>query len=172
MTRAVAVPLTTLVPRKAALGSSKGLRDGPSTGAAVFSTGSDSPVSVDCVTNRSFADSRRTSAGTMSPAESFTRSPGTNSRIGISDSVAFPFSVPRTTVQVTRTISWSFWAATLARRSWKKRSSPLSSTITPMMIADSSSPVISDTVANIASSAEKAFAKPCQSWTYQLGGRS
>jgi hypothetical protein len=44
--------------------------------ASIFSTGSDSPVSVPCVMNKSFAAMRRTLAGIMSPAESFTTSPG------------------------------------------------------------------------------------------------
>ena len=43
-----------------------------------FSTGNDSPVSADWVTNRSFAEINRTSAGVMSPADSCTISPGTS----------------------------------------------------------------------------------------------
>ena len=44
--------------------------------ASVFSTGMDSPVRVAWMTNRSLAESSRTSPGIMSPAESFTMSPG------------------------------------------------------------------------------------------------
>jgi hypothetical protein len=91
-TMAVAVPLTTFVPWNARLSISKGLAEGRWTAAAVFSTGSDSPVSTACVTKRSFAESRRTSAGIMSPAESFTMSPGTRSRMGTSRSLAAAFS--------------------------------------------------------------------------------
>ena len=47
-------------------------------GDRAFSTGIDSPVSVAWMMKRSLAASRRTSPGTMSPAESFTTSPGTS----------------------------------------------------------------------------------------------
>jgi len=47
-----------------------------------FSTGSDSPVSVPWLTNRSFADRIRTSPGIMSPADRLMMSPGTRSRRG------------------------------------------------------------------------------------------
>ena len=66
----VAVPLTTLVPMKQMVARSN--VDGavtPAGGVSNFSTGSASPVSADWLMNRSLAPSRRTSAGTMSPAE-------------------------------------------------------------------------------------------------------
>ncbi len=69
-TTAVAVPLITLVPMKQTVGIS--VSAAGFSGAALrssFSTGSDSPVSALWLTNRSFAAIRRTSAGTMSPAE-------------------------------------------------------------------------------------------------------
>ena len=78
-TTAVAVPLTTLVPRKPTLGSSSGPRSAASrTAPADFSTGSDSPVRIDWLTNRSLAERRMTSAGTMSPADRWMMSPGTS----------------------------------------------------------------------------------------------
>jgi hypothetical protein len=49
-----------------------------------FSTGSDSPVSVAWMMNKSLAAISRTSPGIMSPADSFTTSPGTSSLSGIS----------------------------------------------------------------------------------------
>ena len=51
---------------------------------SLFSTGSDSPVRLDWLTNRSRAVNSRTSAGIMSPAATMTTSPGTTSRNGIS----------------------------------------------------------------------------------------
>ena len=47
-----------------------------------FSTGNDSPVREPWMTNRSLAETIRTSAGIMSPAASFTTSPGTSWEIG------------------------------------------------------------------------------------------
>ena len=57
-------------------------------GASVFSTGIDSPVRVAWMTNRSLAERSRTSPGIMSPAESFTMSPGTSCCSGISSGLA------------------------------------------------------------------------------------
>src|SRR5690625_7792624 len=48
-------------------------------GCANFSTGRDSPVRADWPRNRSVACKTRQSAGTMSPADSSTMSPGTRS---------------------------------------------------------------------------------------------
>ena len=66
-TMAVALPLTTVLPRNARQAASLGCA--ALTAAAVFSTGSLSPVSEDWLTKRSLAAVMRTSAGTMSPAE-------------------------------------------------------------------------------------------------------
>src|SRR5206468_2729399 len=76
-TSAVAVPLTTDVPRKTTLRASAGCRGAISMSAASFSAGIDSPVSAACWTWRSRASRRRASAGTRSPAASRTMSPGT-----------------------------------------------------------------------------------------------
>ena len=57
---------------------------------ADFSTGSDSPVIADWLTNRSFAASRRRSAGIMSPAASRSTSPGTSCSTGSSTSCDAP----------------------------------------------------------------------------------
>ena len=53
-------------------------------GTSNFSTGSDSPVRMDWLMNKSLDCSRRTSAGTMSPAHKRMTSPGTSSLIGSS----------------------------------------------------------------------------------------
>ena len=77
-TTPVAEPLTTFVPMNAMLSSSNGLLVGGPRCSENFSTGSDSPVIADWLTNRSLADSSRMSAGIMSPADSSTTSPGTS----------------------------------------------------------------------------------------------
>ena len=65
---AVALPLTTFEPMKHRLRASSAVFASASA-PANFSTGIDSPVSADWLTNKSFALSRRRSAGTMSPAD-------------------------------------------------------------------------------------------------------
>ena len=75
---AVAVPLSTLVPRKQVFVRSMVETLPRRSRASVFSTGMDSPVSVAWMTNKSFADRSRTSPGIMSPAQSLTTSPGTS----------------------------------------------------------------------------------------------
>ena len=77
-----------------------------------FSTGSDSPVRLDWMMNRSFEERMRRSAGIMSPAESCTMSPGTSSRRETSRGCP-----SRTTVAVTLIIALSFAAASSARAS-------------------------------------------------------
>ncbi len=56
----------------------------PSAADACLSAGSDSPVSIDCCTDRSRDSISRPSAGTRSPADRRTRSPGTTRRRGTS----------------------------------------------------------------------------------------
>ncbi len=51
----------------------------PFVGPGIFSTGKDSPVNADWLTNKSLADITRASAGVMSPAERKITSPGTMS---------------------------------------------------------------------------------------------
>jgi hypothetical protein len=80
---AMAVPLTTEVPRKTNAGSSGPIATA-SGAPACLSTGSDSPVSIACWTERSRASSRRASAGTRSPADRRIKSPGTTARREIS----------------------------------------------------------------------------------------
>src|SRR5215831_17979450 len=111
--------------------SSRALRLGPTAVAAgdragYFSSGTDSPVSIAWLTKRSFADSSRTSAGTMSPADKYTMSPGTRSAIGISRGRGMQ---ARSTAVVELTIALSSSAARLERNSCQKRSSVLKSTI-------------------------------------------
>src|SRR5665213_47065 len=105
-TTAVAAPLSTLVPRKQRFVCSMDWTLVRESLASVFSTGNDSPVSVAWMMNKSFEVSSRTSPGIMSPAESFTTSPGTSSLSGIS------FGWPsRNTVAVTLIIALSLAAA-------------------------------------------------------------
>src|SRR5581483_5255441 len=66
---AVAVPLSTLVPRKQVFVSSSGEMLARASEASNFSTGIDSPVRVAWVRKRSLEEMIRTSAGIMSPAE-------------------------------------------------------------------------------------------------------
>ena len=81
-TTAVALPLTTVLPMNARLPHSVRLPTVWQT-APDFSTGSLSPVRLDWLRNRSFARRMRTSAGSMSPADSDTMSPTTISSSGI-----------------------------------------------------------------------------------------
>ena len=80
------MPLTTDVPRKHEMrrvrARSRSLM--PVRRRAVLSAGSDSPVSIDCWTDRSRDSSSRASAGTRSPADSRKTSPGTTFRNGVS----------------------------------------------------------------------------------------
>jgi hypothetical protein len=56
-------------------------RSSRSSGAVVFTTGTDSPVKRDSSTSSALAATRRRSAGTRPPDSSRTRSPGTRSRL-------------------------------------------------------------------------------------------
>ena len=85
--------------------------------------------------NRSRALSNRQSAGTMSPADSATRSPGTSSRSAISrgpDRPATPALPRRITVAWLPTIAFSPSAARCERPSWTKRIAVLSPTMMPI----------------------------------------
>jgi hypothetical protein len=87
-TIAVAVPLSTLVPRKQMFLSSSGDVVAIARARRTFSTGIDSPVRLAWMMNRSLQDRMRTSAGIMSPAARRTISPGTSSASAISRSLA------------------------------------------------------------------------------------
>jgi hypothetical protein len=82
-TSTVAEPETTLVPMKTRLSAASGSVTA-SSARACFSTGRLSPVMAAWLTNRSLAASTRASAGTMSPADRATTSPGTSRAIGSS----------------------------------------------------------------------------------------
>ena len=84
-------PLTTVVPAKAMLELSI---NSPSHGAAVRGTGSDSPVREALLTMRNCVSINRASAGTLSPPERITRSPGATSGAGIS--LSWPPRIART----------------------------------------------------------------------------
>ena len=125
---ALALPLTTLLPIKARSGTS--VSDAvPRKGRACFSTGSLSPVMADWLTNRSLAESMRTSAGTMSPAESQTISPAA---ISSSGSSVLPVSC-LSTQAVVRIMPESLAAAFPLRVSCTKRRIPESITMAVMI---------------------------------------
>ena len=129
VTIAVAVPLTIDVPSQTVPALS------PSGAPASFSTGSDSPVSAASWTWRSRASRRRASAGTMSPADRRTTSPGTSSRRGSS------FHCPsRKTVAVGAMHSRSFSAAFCERHVWTTLMATLKATIPAMSAASTVSP--------------------------------
>ena len=118
VTIACAVPLTTVVPIKHKVSHSSGFICCGSRVRATFSTGRDSPVSDACATNRSRAWMIRKSAGIMSPAASFTRSPGTSWSMGSSIQAFSPRSlITRDTVAVLLTIAFSASAALVERAS-------------------------------------------------------
>ncbi|CCK00744.1 hypothetical protein BN130_3539 [Cronobacter malonaticus 507] len=142
-----AVPLATLVPIRQILPRSSRLA--PSSGissaatpfpcmwpvTSYFSTGSDSPLSIAWLMNRSREAISRKSAGIKSPAERYTISPGTSSSTGISRfSPSRLLTVRRSTVAVVLTIDFSACAALLVRNSCQNRSRPLSMTIVTMMM--------------------------------------
>jgi hypothetical protein len=88
-----------------------------------FSTGSDSPVSADSSTCSSASVTRRRSAGTLSPASSTTRSPGTSS------SEAMVRGRPsRTTRACVCTIDLSASSADSALDSWRNPTIALTTT--------------------------------------------
>jgi hypothetical protein len=133
-TATVAVPLITDVPMNtlcAAWGSSA-----PFPSPALFSTGYGSPVRRAWLTKKSRLSSTRPSAGTRSPAQSMTTSPGTTSLTGTSH--GFP---SRITEARTATEAESRSAACPARCSCTKSSVTLMSTMTVMMTKLVRSPV-------------------------------
>ena len=98
---------------------------GPTWAVATFSSGIASPVSVDWLRKRSFAEISLRSAGIMSPADSRTISPGTSCSIGTSTWSCASAPVCRRTVAVIDTIRCSLSAALLERCSWMKLSEML-----------------------------------------------
>ncbi len=141
---------------------------------ADFSTGNDSPVRMAWLMKRSFAETRRKSAGTMSPAARCTMSPATSSPTGTSMRSLWPSDARRVTVAVLRTIALRFSAAFEERYSWVKLSSTLMPTITAMMIGPvrSLASVASCTTANTSSTMMKGFLNARSSCTDQWGGFS
>ena len=141
-TTPVAVPLSTLVPRKQMFFPSKGEAGATASRASNFSTGRDSPVRLAWMMNRSLLESRRRSAGIMSPADKRTMSPGTSSDSGTSRA-----EPPRITVAVTRIMAFSLAAAVLALVSWTKRNATPKTTIMTITTAARRSPVSAETTA-------------------------
>ncbi len=113
---------------------------GEDSGSLCFDVGTDSPVKVDSSTLKELAETRRPSAGTLSPASRMTKSPGTRAWAGI-----FCHSPSRTTLQ------WgavSFFRASKersARYSWTKPSTALRRTIARMARASTTSPSRAET---------------------------
>ena len=140
-TTAVAVPLTTCVPRytafmRCASGASGALVP------ACFSAGYDSPVSAAWSTKRSFASSSRASPGMFAPAARWTMSPGTTCSRGMSR-----VRPERVTMEVVWIIASSRWTAVDARCSCQKPRSALAPKIPRMMPPSARSPSASDSVA-------------------------
>ncbi len=145
-TTAVAVPLTTDVPSHTGSGT-------------CLSTGSDSPVSADCCTARSFDTTRRASAGTRSPADSRTTSPGTTARTGTSS-----HEPSRSTVAVGMTDAFSRSAARCDRNVCQKLRTTPSRTIVTMMPASVCWPSAADTIAAARRMATSGVANRRTSW--------
>jgi hypothetical protein len=153
--RPVAVPLSTLLLMKQRFGTSNASCPAAEAARSRFSAGMASPVSVAWLTWRSLAVSRRRSAGTRSPAASWTMSPGTNASTGTSRSADAP--APVTRQAVVRTKARSFAAAWLDRCSCAKPNSTLSRIMVAMTAAARGSPVSHDTPASDSSKAFGGF---------------
>lgn len=108
---------------------------GAASGASSLRTGSLSPVRAASATVSDAASSRRASAATASPSPSTSTSPGTTSCAGIRTS-----SPSRTTVAVGAAMRWRAATASSARRSWRKPSTPLATTITAVTMASKGTP--------------------------------
>ena len=151
---AIAVPETTLVPMNRMLSRSSGLLVSLSCWRGNFSTGIDSPVIAAWLTNRSLAQSTRQSAGIMSPADSTTRSPGTNCLIGSSMRAV---QSRRRTVAVLLTIAFSASAAWLDLVSCQNRSNVESTTMEKITMAAFMSSVSQEMTASNVSSRLNGF---------------
>ncbi len=140
-TKSLAVPLTTLDPRKRQfVRRPSGVSGGRAP--ADFSTGKVSPVRVASATNRSVSSRTRPSPGMMSPAFRSTTSPRTTCSTGTSR--GWP---SRRTVALIWTRASSFSRASAARHSCQKPSKPLPRTMARMMRASLASPRKSDRTA-------------------------
>ena len=99
----------------------------------------------------------------MSPAASFTTSPGTSSPSGISTSAP-----PRTTVAVTLIIAFSFAAAASAFASWMNRSETPRITMSAITVPPRQSPVAKETADSTASRITSGFTSVFSSRTSAL----
>ncbi|OPY06023.1 MAG: hypothetical protein A4E67_01665 [Syntrophaceae bacterium PtaB.Bin038] len=128
-------PFTTTVPMKAMFLWSPGVRFASGIASAVFSAGTDSPVSSDSSIRTSMALVSRMSAGTFAPEDSRTMSPGTSPSLEIS------LSRPSRTTRASGTIIFCR-ARTLssARLSWMNPMTALNSRTAPMTIVSLYSP--------------------------------
>ena len=105
------------------------------TGAVLFSTGRDSPVSTDSSHSSPSVRKSRMSAGTIAPVSMRTRSPGTRSMTS-----HVVHSPSRRTNARCRTSEWSASTARAARNSFTNPSPMLNVTIVPMITASVPSP--------------------------------
>ncbi len=136
------LPAATSVPLYAMFVLSATGASSRSSGAAVFSTGSDSPVSAASSVRSRTASESRTSAGTTEPVWSTTRSPGTSRSAPTSRGLP-----SRTTVAVGAAIRFSAAIARSARYSCTKPSTAFRTTITAMAIVSAASPITPATTA-------------------------
>ncbi len=100
----------------------------------------------------------RTSPGIMSPAASFTTSPGTSCETATSRGVP-----SRTTVAVTEIMALSLAAALSALASWMSFSPTPNAIISDMTIPARTSPVANEMVASTASRITSGLITACQS---------
>ena len=169
----VAAPLSTLVPRKQMFVCSIDETPVRVSVVSCFSTGSDSPVSVAWMMNKSFAAISRTSPGIMSPADNFTTSPGTSCCSGIS------FCCPsRSTVAVTLIIALSLAAALPARVSCTRRKATPRITIASITVPPGMSSVayeriertVSSTTSGLRTAVQSRCSHSClRSWATSFG---
>ena len=172
ITTPVALPLIMLVPNKQILSSSLTFKFSfLFFRTEYFSTGSDSPVKEDWLTNKSLLVIILISAGIISPAERYTISPGTISLISIS---LIPDSFLHTAAVVFIN-AFNFSAALFDLNSWKNFKKPLivtiiETTITVIKLLSSGAAnitsVIKDTPARTNKTNIKGLIKALISWMY------
>mmetsp|Transcript_37512 Transcript_37512/g.87391 ORF Transcript_37512/g.87391 Transcript_37512/m.87391 type:complete len:373 (-) Transcript_37512:1648-2766(-) len=161
-------PLTTLAPMKQMLGMSNGSFTGSLQAWANFSAGMASPVRADWLMNRSLASISRRSAGTISPADKRTTSPGTRLSRGRSVKRPSSRSRRRTLAQVL-TIERKRAAAAFERCSCTREVAMASTTIANTTAPARASPSRKDAMARLTSKAFSGFAARPQSSRQTVG---
>ena len=150
-----AVPESTLLPWKQALGSSSAAFARGRRGVGLFSTGIDSPVRALWLTKKSFVEIRRRSAGTRDPASRTTMSPGTTSASGISVSLPSREHVHRGAHHGLEL----FHGARPDLSSWTEESPTLMRTMPPTTMVERRSPMMKETPAMTRSWMTRGLAK-------------